>query len=215
MKNVFEKELQVYTTVILANGELPEGEIPLRFLKQAKQIICCDGAVEKLLQLGFEPTFIVGDGDSISEKYIEKYKSNLFIDKCTDYNDLQKSLKYCKSNNCDNIAVLGACGLREDHYLANLSILDMYSDTMNLLMVGNKGTYSFISAKRDFDSFPGQAVSVFCLNAEASFTFTGLRYPVHDRKFNYLWEGSLNVAIGDSFSIDIEGGKGIVYRCYQ
>lgn len=215
MNNVFEKELQVYSTVILANGELPEGEIPLRFLKQAERIICCDGAVEKLLQLGFEPMVIVGDGDSISEKNIEKYKNSLLIDDSTDYNDLQKSLKYCQSNKYNKIAVLGACGLREDHYLANLSILDMYSETMDLLMVGNKGIYSFISARRDFDSFPGQAVSVFCLNAQASFTFTGLRYPVHDRKFNYLWEGSLNVAIGDSFSIDIEGGKGIVYRCYQ
>lgn len=215
MNFISEEEYKRYSTVILANGEVPEGEVPVAFLRSAERIVCCDGAVDKLLQLGFEPTVIVGDCDSISEKNREKLKLKIVADKSTDYNDLQKALKHCKSNKYNNIAVLGAGGLRGDHYLANLSILDMYSDTMDLLMADNEGVFDFISSKRNFASFPGQEVSIFSLNMQAVFTFAGLKYPVCNRKFNYLWEGSLNVATGDSFSIDIKGGKAVVYRCYR
>ena len=214
MQTVFESEYQHYTTVIMANGEIPFGEVPLTFLRRAERIICCDGAIEKLLQLGLQPNVIIGDLDSISPTLRQQYRHIIIEDKNTEYNDLQKSLKYCISNNYNNIAIVGASGLRDDHNIANLAILDLYSDKIDVLMVGNKGVFSFISAAATFASVPGQAVSVFCLDGKAVFSFHDLKYPVHKRKFRYLWEGSLNEALSNHFTIEITGGKGIIYRCY-
>ena len=36
--------------VIVANGKFPENSIPLKILNNAKYIIACDGAVEKLIK---------------------------------------------------------------------------------------------------------------------------------------------------------------------
>lgn len=213
--HIFSAELRQYKTVVLCNGEFPSNDTALRFIQQAERIICCDGAVEKLLQFGKNPDVVIGDCDSITESLRQKLKEIIIEDKDTEKNDLQKALIYCKSNNYNKISVIGACGLREDHQLANLAILDMFSSDLDLIMVSNHGIFSFISEPREFDSIPGQAVSIFNLDGKARFTFYGLRYPVHERQFAQLWEGSLNVSEGERFRIEIEGGKGIIYRGFQ
>ena len=51
--------------VILANGAFPTHEIPLRELKESKFIVCCDGAINNLVEAQLEPYAIVGDLDSL------------------------------------------------------------------------------------------------------------------------------------------------------
>ena len=47
--------------IILANGEFPEHQIPLEILNLSHNLICCDGAVNKLDEIGVMPTLILGD----------------------------------------------------------------------------------------------------------------------------------------------------------
>ncbi len=39
--------------LIVANGKFPNNKIPLRILKNSKFIIACDGAANKLNELGY------------------------------------------------------------------------------------------------------------------------------------------------------------------
>ena len=128
---------------------------------------------------------------------------------------MQKALKYCLRQQLGSVAVLGASGLRDDHQLANLSILDMYAEQMDLIMVSNYGLFSFISDDTTFASIPGQEVSVFSFDGQAVFSFEGLQYPVHNRRFTQLWEGSLNKALGERFTVKICDGKGMVFREFR
>ena len=51
------------------------------------------------------------------------------------------------------------------------------------------------------------------LNAAIRLTFDGLKYPVDDRSFSWLWEGSLNEAVGDRFTVGEDGRAPVlVYR---
>ena len=61
------------SVVILAKGDYPTHPIPLRILKDAKTIICCDGAVNILETNEIVPDFIMGDMDSISPDLKDKY----------------------------------------------------------------------------------------------------------------------------------------------
>ena len=212
MEKLFAHELSHYSTVIVGNGETPQGEIPLLFLQRAQFIVCCDGALDKLLQIGIKPNIVIGDCDSISEEKRQQFREIIIEDQDEECNDLQKALKYCMKQQLGPVAVLGASGLRDDHQLANLSILNMYSASMDLIMVSNYGLFSFISEDTTFASLPGQEVSVFNFDGQAIFSFEGLQYPVHNRRFTQLWEGSLNKALGDSFTIKISGGRGLVFR---
>ena len=212
MENIFTHELSRYSTVIVGNGETPQGEIPMLFLQHARFIVCCDGALEKLLKIGMKPDVVIGDCDSISEDRRQQFKDIIIEDKDQECNDLQKALKYCLRQQFGPIAILGASGLRDDHQLANLSILNMYAERMDLIMVSNYGLFSFISEDTTFASTPGQEVSVFSFDGQALFSFSGLQYPVHNRRFAQLWEGSLNKALGNSFTITLNNGRGVVFR---
>lgn len=212
MENIFTHELSRYSTIIVGNGEVPQGEIPMLFLQHARFIVCCDGALEKLLKIGMKPDVVIGDCDSISEERRQQFKDIIIEDKDQECNDLQKALKYCLRQQFGPVAILGASGLRDDHQLANLSILNMYAERMDLIMVSNYGLFSFISEDTTFASTPGQEVSVFSFDGQALFSFSGLQYPVHNRRFAQLWEGSLNKALGNSFTITLNNGRGVVFR---
>ena len=212
MENIFTHELSRYSTIIVGNGETPQGEIPMLFLQHARFIVCCDGALEKLLKIDIKPDVVIGDCDSISEERRQQFKDIIIEDKDQECNDLQKALKYCLKQQFGPVAILGASGLRDDHQLANLSILNMYAERMDLIMVSNYGLFSFISEDTTFASTPGQEVSVFSFDGQALFSFSGLQYPVHNRRFVQLWEGSLNKALGNSFTITLNNGRGMVFR---
>ena len=66
--------------VILANGDFPNHLIPLNFLKKQNKILCCDGAVDKLIKYNIQPDIIIGDMDSISTKS-KKINKDIIIHK--------------------------------------------------------------------------------------------------------------------------------------
>lgn len=202
-----------YKHIILANGVFPESERALTMLRQAETIICCDGAIDKMLDHGFSPTVIVGDCDSMSSENLKQWNHLICSDKSQEYNDLQKALKYCLKHGLDQVALLGCDGAREDHFIANLSIMATYAQWLNLEMITNFGTFNVIDRTTSFPSEPGQQISVFCKDETLQLSFEGLRYPVDKRSFNFFWEGSLNEALGDCFKIVLHGaGKVLVYR---
>lgn len=198
-----------YHTVIVANGAFPTGNAALEILRNAKEIVCCDGAVDKLTTAGFEPTALVGDFDSASAEELQRWQNCMHQDKSTEYNDLQKALKYCLESHLDHIVLLGCNGLRDDHFIANLSIMATYSDQLDLMMITDHGRFFVIRQTTSIPSFPGQQISIFCKDDHLPLTFHGLKYPVKHRCFKYLWEGSLNEALGAQFTIELHG-KGVV-----
>jgi len=202
-------------TAILANGEKPTHPLPLSMLKNVERIICCDGAISFLEEQNIFPHIIIGDCDSISSSQKEKYKSIIQKDDNQDYSDLQKALKYCIVKGYQEVAILGASGLREDHFLANIGILMDYADKLSLKMVTNYGIFTPIKKTTTFESFSGQQISVFSFSSETEITYHGLKYPVFKQKFKTLWDGSLNEAMGETFTIEItDGGKVIVFGAF-
>ncbi|MCL2246845.1 MAG: thiamine diphosphokinase [Lentimicrobiaceae bacterium] len=190
--------------VILANGEKPTHPLPLQILKDAGKIVCCDGAISFLEELNIIPNVIIGDCDSISSEQKEKYQSLIHADYSVDYNDLQKAIKYCVANEWDDIVILGATGWRDDHFLANIGILMHYANSISLSMMSNYGTFIPIRQTTTFESYPGQQISIFSFSSKTAITYRGLKYSVCKQKFKELWEGSLNEAVGEIFTIEIK-----------
>lgn len=203
------------TTVILANGTFPFHPIPLAALQKATTIVCCDGAVNKLLAAGMTPDVIIGDLDSIAPDIRSRFNDRLIEEPDQEINDLTKAVHWCKKQNIQSITLLGATGEREDHTLANISLLATYTCDMQIEMISNFGTFSVVRESCAFTSFPGQQVSIFSLTPETIITSDGLKYPLYKRKLAELWQGSLNEATGKTFSLRIAQGTLIVYRLFS
>ena len=198
-------------TIILANGRFPEHEIPLGYLRSADRIICCDGSAENLLNAGMQPDAIIGDLDSLNDEITQRFADRIFIDKNQDTNDLTKAVSWCSERRYTDIVIVGATGKREDHTIGNISLLAEYIKDVKVIMVTDTGILLPFLKSSKVSSFPGQQVSIFSIDPETEITSKGLRYPLGRKKIKNWWVATLNEALGDSFILEFNYGRVIVY----
>ena len=148
-----------YDAVILANGEQPEHSIPVHLLRESPYIVCCDGAIQRCDWADA----VVGDGDSIPSWAREEYECIFHQEDEQDDNDLTKATRFCLKQGHHKIVYLGATGLREDHTLGNISLIMRYAREYGIepIMATNHGWFVPANGTCEFESFPGQQVSIF------------------------------------------------------
>jgi thiamine pyrophosphokinase len=202
-------------TAIVADGTFPEHEIHLSYLKNAKRIICCDGSASSLILAGMEPDAIVGDMDSLSDDLANRYADRIYSDDNQDTNDLTKVVEWCRGNNYSDIVIVGATGKREDHTLGNISLLAEYAKDMNVIMVTDTGVLRPFLLSSEIASFPGQQVSIFSIDPETEVTSSGLKYPLTKTRITNWWFATLNEAFGESFTLEFNSGRIIVYSKFS
>lgn len=199
--------------VILANGDFPTHNIPLSILKSANRLICCDGAIDRLSEHNIIPQAIVGDCDSMSDTNRIKYKSIIHHIEEQETNDLTKSIHFCLEHSFNSIIILGATGCREDHTIANISLLAEYINyTNNVCMITNYGIFNAITETSIFESYPKQQVSIFSIGL-SEITSKNLKYPIENRIFSNWWQATLNESLNDCFEIETSD-KTIVFRTF-
>lgn len=196
---------ETFDAIIIANGQFPTHEVPLRVLRQASYVVCCDGAISHFPMADV----IVGDGDSVPEEY----RDLLVQIHEQDDNDLTKATRYCIKQGYRKLAYLGATGLREDHTLGNIGLLMRYYSQMGVdgTMFTDHGIFTPAYGNRTFRSKKGQQISIFnfgCKRLESE----GLRW--NSYAYDEWWQGTLNEAIGDSFSFRADGYY-MIYQTYD
>ena len=197
--------------VILANGEYPAHELPLRLLAEAQFVVCCDGAANEYRSRGHTPDVIIGDGDSLLPEYKKRFSSIILQISDQETNDQTKAVHYLQSKGIRKIAIVGATGKREDHTLGNISLLVEYMRSgMEVRTVTDYGTFIPVSDTQSFASHPGQQVSIINFGAEG-LKGEGLFYPLSD--FSNWWQGTLNEATADEFTIHCTG-EYLVFLAY-
>tara|TARA_Y100000590_G_scaffold338607_1_gene385859 strand:- start:234 stop:860 length:627 start_codon:yes stop_codon:yes gene_type:complete len=201
--------------IILANGNFPKHEIPLKILKKAQSIICCDGSINNLIKYGLEPISIVGDLDSLNEKYKIKYQKKLFHIPDQHQNDLRKSMQWVDKQNIDHATILGATGKREDHSLGNIFSLIEFQTKTKFDMITDHGIFTTLENEQKLKSFKGEQVSIFSTNPTIKITTSGLKYNLNDYTINSIYSCTLNESIKSIFTIKISHGKVIVYQAFK
>lgn len=191
--------------VILANGLFPRHEIPVGYLQAADRVICCDGAVVKLVEYGMEPWAVVGDLDSVPSDLAEKFADRLFPFDDQETNDLTKTVRFAIERGYTDIVILGATGVREDHTIGNISLLADYAESVNVTMVTDHGIFIPVRSGSVISSWPGQQLSVFSTLPGIKITSEGLKYPLDGIELYNWWTGTLNESAGDKFSLAFEG----------
>ena len=194
-----------FDAVIVANGQFPCHAIPLDILKNASHIVCCDGAIKNVPQA----EVVVGDGDSIPAAYHDR----LIQITEQDDNDQTKATRYCVEHGWKRIAYLGSTGKREDHTLGNISLLMRYYREWGVegTMFTDHGFFTPAYGNRTFPSMKGQQISVFNFGCH-QLTSEGLRWDAYN--FSEWWQGTLNEALSDTFSIQADGYY-LVYQTYE
>jgi thiamine pyrophosphokinase len=211
--------------VILAAGDFPSHPVPLQALSKADFVVCCDSAYEAIRneELGIRNYVVVGDGDSLSEQDKAALGDRWIHVPEQDYNDLHKAMQWATSKFSilnSHFSILGATGRREDHTLGNISYLVTFSEEypgIDLEMLTNHGRFSIIGVNQSdthefthshiytFSSFPHQQISFFTLDPRTHVTATGLQWPLDHACLSPWWQGTLNAALSNTFTVTSDG----------
>lgn len=194
----------IYNCVVVANGSFPQTAGPLELLKSAPAIIACDGAVQNLHERGLEPTAIVGDLDSIPQEMLRLYADRIHTVEDQEINDLTKAVRFAHAAGYRKLLILGATGLREDHTLGNISLLMDYAPLFEQVeMLSDYGHFIPVQQTTTLPSTPGQQISIFSMYPCGEITTEGLRWPITRRRLTAWWQGSLNEALGNEFTLTL------------
>ena len=194
----------IYDCVVVANGSFPQTAGPLELLKSAPAIIACDGAVQNLHERGLEPTAIVGDLDSIAQEMLRLYANRIHTVEDQEINDLTKAVRFAHTTGYRKLLILGATGLREDHTLGNISLLMDYAPLFEQVeMLSDYGHLIPVQQTTTLPSTPGQQISIFSMYPCGEITTEGLRWPITRRRLTAWWQGSLNEALGNEFTLTL------------
>ena len=196
--------------VVLANGDFPVHAVPLSLLENATHIVACDGAIAHLAAHEYQADIIaIGDGDSVPEGLRDRL---IQVDEQED-NDLTKATRYCLKQGWRRIAYVGATGQREDHTIGNISLIVRYFLEMGVepLLVTDYGWFVVAQGDKEFESFPGQQVSIFNVNCE-HLVSEGLKWQSYP--YRQFWQGTLNEALTTVFMFRADGCY-LVYRTFS
>ena len=199
--------------LIVANGEFPKHITSLKILKEAKSILACDGAADKLINNGYTPNIIIGDLDSISNKTKIKFSERLIETNNQSENDLRKAINYAVKHSITDISIIGASGKREDHMIGNIFSLLNYKD-VNIKLFTDTGVFTCIHADQKIESHKGQQVSIFSLDSTIKITSNNLKFNFNKKPINTLFSGTLNESEGDFFELKISHGNLIIFQTY-
>ncbi|MDH6311983.1 thiamine pyrophosphokinase [Parabacteroides sp. PFB2-10] len=203
--------------IVVADGLFPSLAFLPDLLREAKRVIACDGAVVTLLAHGVTPDAIVGDMDSIPEELKERFADRIHTYSEQETNDLTKAVHFAEQAGEKEVLIVGATGLREDHTLGNISLLADYGPLFDRVeILTDWGLFTPIDRTATFDSYPGQQVSIFSLTPDTKITTEGLCWPIQEKGLSSWWQGTLNEALADQFTIRLSSpGRFIVYRLFQ
>lgn len=187
--------------VILCNGLFPSDPYPLYLLDSAEGVVCCDGALNQLLahNPSARPLAVVGDMDSLPPEQQNAFRDILVAVAEQDDNDLTKAMSWVLREHPEvqDIVILGATGLREDHTVGNLGLLMEYTRLFDLggrkvSLVSDFGTAFAITGSCDLHLGEGRRFSFFTADNSLKVTSTGLQWPLDDVVFDAWWKASLN-----------------------
>ena len=187
--------------ILILNGELSNYKDIRSFLKNYNIIICADGAANKIIKLGIEPDYILGDLDSIDTDNLKKYSKNIIELKNQEYNDLHKSLVWIKEQNIKKIDIIGIDGKRIDHTIGNFSIILDCISFVDITIYTEYGTIYTINKERTFKNCYKKNISIFNSISENKITTNGLKYELNNDNLTKLYMGTLNKAIKNEIKI--------------
>jgi len=187
--------------VILCDGLFPSEPYPLYLLDSAEGVVCCDGALNKLLahNPSARPLAVVGDMDSLSAERQNAFRDILVTVAEQDDNDMTKAMSWVLREHPEvqDIVILGATGLREDHTIGNLGLLMEYTRLFDLggrkvSIVSDFGTAFAVTDSCDLHLGEGRRFSFFTADNSLKVTSEGLQWPLDDVVFDAWWKATLN-----------------------
>jgi len=181
--------------ILVLNGKIFNKVKLLNLIGNYTNIICADGAANKLIELNIIPNFIIGDMDSIKKKYLKKYDIKILKIYNQNLNDLSKCLLWLKEQKVREIDIIGFDGKRFDHSLGNFSVVMKSISFININIFTGHGKFITCDKKLILKNCKNKHISIFNRSEKIKINSKNLKYELKDFNSTNLHEGTLNYAL--------------------
>lgn len=195
--------------VVVANGPLAWSEELVGLVRGADLVLAADGGANHLARIGVRAEAVVGDLDSIKAS-VRAWLGEARIVHQPDQEttDLHKTLSFAfDERGARSVTVIAATGGRLDHALENLGLLARFSARGGVEFRGEDGRILAVRGSAEFETAPGQTVSLLPLGRCERVATRGLRWPLRGEPLDLAGRtGVSNVAVGERIGVEVEGG---------
>lgn len=172
---------------IISNGDLGDiAKLKLE-LPLFDAVVCSDGGIRHLSDLGLYPDIIVGDFDSANQSLLDEYIKKGVVTKQfpKDKNetDTHLAVEIAIELGADSVYLLGAIGSRWDHSYANVMLLVRLAEQGIDARILHSHNHIFVSNNTlVLSAQPEQIISLLPLGNDVTIEATkGLKYPIYDQ----------------------------------
>ena len=124
-----------------------------------------------------------------------------------DCSDFEKSAKFLVKFGCKEALVLGASGLRSDHFLTALSVAVKFTSKLKLTFYGPKDETVLLTKGTAFRSRRGETFSLIPLDNPSWVSVSGAKYPIKRQPLFAGSRGQSNEALGGLVTVAVHSGK--------
>jgi len=200
--------------IIVSNGKINDYSYYKDKIKEDDYIICADGGIKHLLQMGVYPDLWLGDFDScrFSELKNEHKELNnietISLNTAKDETDTHYACITAIDRGYKDILIWGACGGRIDHMLSNIHLLEFLKNkNVKGVLEDEKNTLVLVSDEVNIIK-KRKYLSILPMSETAVIEKTqGLLYPLEN--FSLRREVSMGVSneiVSDKASIKLKSG---------
>lgn len=203
-------------TLIVAHGAEPSRALFEYCASYAHLVIALDGASRYMTRENLRFDLVIGDMDSAHLPSLSPEQMVITPDQNS--NDLEKSLRYCQSKELQEVTVLGAFGMRSDHFLTNLHVISKFSEHMTITLLSDNELACMCPKNQELviDHALGSYLSLFPLSdVVKSITTTGVEYPLVNEDLSIASRlGTLNRINASRATISYESGQLLILMPY-
>lgn len=197
---------------VLAGRDMPLGLLG-RWAESADFVFAADAGLDRLLEAGAEPDFVVGDFDS-SEAY-SRFQHKLVHDPSEESTDTDKLLALAASRGFGCITLASVEGDQLDHMLATLHSAARSSIQVRLALRTGIGWVLKPDHAVSVKTHPGRRVSLLPLAEVQGASISGVRWPFERRDLHPSGLGSIsNRAVEEHVKAELQSGAAFLFAGY-
>ena len=170
--------------LIVSGGNSPKDELFLEEIEKANYLIAADKGLETFIKNNVKPDLVVGDFDSVQEKFKEELKNfNVLKFKPEkDLTDSEIAFSEALKKSPKELIFLGFTGTRLDHTLANIGLLKRALDkNINAYIIDNNNKMFIVNKPTVLKGEPKQIISFQAYCSEVNnFFIKKAKYPLKD-----------------------------------
>ena len=200
-------------TLIFIGGDPPHPNVR-QHLPADAFIIAADSGYAHAIAMGFAPSELVGDMDSITAVDLSDARdSNILISQFPtdkDLTDTEIAITSAIARQSTHITVVSGGGDRFDHVLGMVHSLASCALTVDTTLLIGTARVSYTTYTKEFriTTQPGNTISLIPIGGAATVTTTGLQWELdHDTLQSFSSRGVSNIATGESVSISVTDGS--------